>query len=93
MTHAWMAITSGRWRSNDGGTHNLELVANMLCQIVGFELPFPHVFEDERLSLEETPQEMATINTTSSSFGPLGFLKSPFLKSPSETSHVMHVSD
>lgn len=59
MTHAWMEITSGRWQSNDGGTHNLELVANMLCEIVGFDVPFPNIFDDEGLSLE-MPQEMAS---------------------------------
>ena len=53
MAHAWMKITSGRWHPDDGGTHNLELVANMLCEIVGFEFPYPHVFEDEGVSLEE----------------------------------------
>ena len=53
MTHAWMKITNGRCGPDDGGTHNLQLVANMLCEIVGFEPPYPHVFEDEGVSLEE----------------------------------------
>ena len=59
MTHAYMEITHGRTDMTNGGEHNLELVANMLCEIVGFEFPFPQVFEDEGLSLEYHPQEMA----------------------------------
>jgi hypothetical protein len=49
MSHAWMTLSSGRWRSEDGGQHNLELIANMLCEIAGFEFPYPHVFEDVKL--------------------------------------------
>ena len=55
MTHAWMELTSGRWRSEDGGEHNLQLIANMLCEICGFSLPYPQVFQDEDVSLLDLP--------------------------------------
>ena len=64
MTHAWMEITSGRWDRNNGGQHNLDLVANMLCEIVGFEFLFRHVFGNENLPLEGMPQEMASSGNT-----------------------------
>ena len=53
MTHAWVEITSGRRNVDDGGRRNLEMIANMLCEIVGFELPFPDVFQDEGVSLSD----------------------------------------
>ena len=65
-----MRIESGRWRANDGGKHNLQLVANMLCEIVGFRFPFPRIFEDAELSLDdETPQEMANTHRDSLAVG------------------------
>jgi hypothetical protein len=56
MSHAWMTLSSGRWRSaNDGGQWNMLcenahfIIANTLCEIAGFEFPYPHVFEDVEL--------------------------------------------
>ena len=67
MTHAWMEITSGRWRSDDGGRHNLELVANMLCEIAGFAFPYPGVFHDEGVVLEVPQKQISAMSQSSGS--------------------------
>ena len=46
MTSAWLKITHGRVGHNDGGQYNLEMVANMLAEICGYDFPFPEQFED-----------------------------------------------
>ena len=50
MTHLsaddpWMKITN----ANDASQSNLELVANLLCEIARYELPYPHAFGQGRL--------------------------------------------
>ena len=49
MTHFHMGITSGCKNEDDGGNWNMQLVANMMCEICGFDLPFPEIFYDEDL--------------------------------------------
>ena len=44
-----MGITSGCKNEDDGGNWNMQLVANMMCEICGFDLPFPEIFYDEDL--------------------------------------------
>ena len=89
-----MEIMSGRWKANDGGAHNLKLVANMLCEIVGFELPFPHVFQDEGLSLEDTAASSNTQRVQSlslaagSSHGPQLVSRDPLPLQLSNTQRV-----
>ena len=50
MTHLWMKLTKGN-KGPDGGEDNLQLLANLLCDIAGYDLPLPRVFGDERLRL------------------------------------------
>ena len=45
MTHLWMKMT----HANDASQSNLELVANLLCEIARYELPYPHAFGQARL--------------------------------------------
>ena len=45
MTHLWMKIT----HANDVSQRNLELVADLLCEIARYELPYPHAFGQGRL--------------------------------------------
>ena len=52
-THLWMKLTTGN-KGPDGGEDNLQLLANLLWEIVGYDLPFPHVFGVERLRLLES---------------------------------------
>ena len=45
MTHLWMKMT----HANDATQSNIELVANLLCEIARYELPYPHAFGQARL--------------------------------------------
>jgi len=47
ITHFWMEITSGR-----GEERNSQIIANMLCEIAGFDLPYPEIFSQEGLGGE-----------------------------------------
>ena len=51
MTHAWLEVTDGRRGQTDGGRHNLEMTANLLAEICGFQFPFKAIFDDEGLQL------------------------------------------
>ena len=48
-----MKLTQGN-KGPDGVEHNLQLLANLLCEIARFELPYPEVFGVERLRLLES---------------------------------------
>ena len=50
MAHLWMKLTSGN-TSEHGGESNLRLLANLLCEIARFDLPYPYDFGVERLRL------------------------------------------
>jgi hypothetical protein len=51
MSHAWMTLSHGPWCSEKGGKHNIQLIANMLCEIAGFEFPYKYVFEEPNSSV------------------------------------------
>ena len=53
MTHLWMKLTEDN-KGPDGVEHNLQLLANLLCEIARFELPYPEVFGVERPRLLES---------------------------------------
>ena len=42
MTHAWMKILGREIISGD--SENLQIVANLLCELVGFDFPYPNFF-------------------------------------------------
>ena len=50
MTHLWMKLTKGN-KSEDPAVreHNLQLIANLLCEIARFELPYPLALGVERV--------------------------------------------
>ena len=50
MTHLWMTLTKDN-QSGHEGERNLQLVANLLCDIARYDLPYPNVFGDDRLQL------------------------------------------
>ena len=49
MTHVWMRMTRGN-KGPDGGAANLRQLANMMCEIAGFDLPYPESFGQKRLA-------------------------------------------
>ena len=53
MAHFHMEITNGCRLEEDGGNFNMQLVANMLCEICGFDLPYPEIFYAEGLLVQQ----------------------------------------
>jgi len=47
MTHAWLQITKGPAASDLGGWRNLMLTANLLCEVCGFNFPYPELFSGD----------------------------------------------
>ena len=62
-THLWMELTKGN-QSADGGEHNLQLVANLLCDIARYDLPYPRVSGEDRLK-----QLMSAVGDSSGTSG------------------------
>ena len=50
MTHLWMTLTKGN-KGPDGVEHNLQLLANLLCETAMFDLPYPDALGAERVRL------------------------------------------
>ena len=50
LTHLWMKLTKGN-TGRDGGEHNLQLLANLLCETAMFDLPYPDALGAERVRL------------------------------------------
>ena len=48
LTHLWMKLTKGNTGPN-GGEHNLQLLANLLCEMAMFDLPYPLALGVERV--------------------------------------------
>jgi len=47
MTHCWGTITHGRTGQTDGGEENYEKLANLMCEVCGFAMPFKGQFTVE----------------------------------------------
>ena len=49
MTHAWMKMTSGQFLQKDG----IQMIGNWLCECCGYQLPYPEVFAQRHVDLQE----------------------------------------